>query len=52
MPQMQEPEAVYPTARMLATLPPGGPSGRVFWNERVYPLMDPANEVPVASRSE
>jgi hypothetical protein len=31
---------------MLATLPQGGPTGRVFWNEREYPLMDPANEIP------
>jgi NAD(P)-dependent dehydrogenase (short-subunit alcohol dehydrogenase family) len=43
MPQLQSPEVVYPTARMLATLPEGGPSGQVFWNEKVYPLMDPAN---------
>lgn len=46
MPRMQGPEVVYPTARMLATLPTGGPSGQVFWNEKPYPLMDPANEVP------
>jgi NAD(P)-dependent dehydrogenase (short-subunit alcohol dehydrogenase family) len=46
MPQLQPPEAVYPTARMLATLPAGGPSGQVFWNEKPYPLMDPANPVP------
>jgi NAD(P)-dependent dehydrogenase (short-subunit alcohol dehydrogenase family) len=46
MPQMQSPDVVYPTARMLATLPPGGPSGRVFWDEREYPLMDPSNEIP------
>jgi NAD(P)-dependent dehydrogenase (short-subunit alcohol dehydrogenase family) len=43
MPNLQPPEAVYPTARMLATLPAGGPTGRVFWNEKEYPLMDPAN---------
>lgn len=46
MPQMQAPEVVYPTARMLACLPAGGPTGRVFWNEREYPLMDKANAVP------
>jgi hypothetical protein len=34
---------------MLATLPTGGPSGRVFWNEKEYPLMDPANAVPKRS---
>ena len=46
MPHMQEPEVVYPTARMLATLPAGGPTGQVFWNEKPYPLMDPANARP------
>jgi len=35
-PELQAPEAVYPTARMLATLPPGGPTGRVFWDEKEY----------------
>jgi len=34
----QEPDAVYPTARMLATLPPGGPSGRTFWDGQDYPI--------------
>jgi NAD(P)-dependent dehydrogenase (short-subunit alcohol dehydrogenase family) len=34
----QPPEAVYPTARMLATLPAGGPSGRTFWNGEEYPF--------------
>jgi NAD(P)-dependent dehydrogenase (short-subunit alcohol dehydrogenase family) len=43
MPQLQPPEAVWPTARMLATLPRGGPTGQVFWNEKPYALMDPAN---------
>jgi len=38
-PEMQAPEAVYPTARMLATLPAGGPSGRVFWKEKEYPMF-------------
>jgi NAD(P)-dependent dehydrogenase (short-subunit alcohol dehydrogenase family) len=46
MPRMQGPEVVYPTARVLATLPAGGPSGEVFWNEKPYPLMDPANPRP------
>ena len=45
MPKLQPPEVTYPTARMLATLPAGGPTGRVFWNEKLYPLMDPANVV-------
>lgn len=44
MPQGQDPSAVYPTARMLALLPAGGPSGRVFWNEKEYFLFDPDNK--------
>lgn len=36
MPQLQAPEVTYPTARMLATLPPDGPRGEVFWNEKPY----------------
>jgi NAD(P)-dependent dehydrogenase (short-subunit alcohol dehydrogenase family) len=35
-PGLQEPEAVYPGARWLATLPKGGPSGKVFWNREEY----------------
>lgn len=32
----QTPEAVYPTAKMLATLEAGGPSGKCFWDEQEY----------------
>jgi len=42
-PELQSPEVTWPTAKMLATLPTGGPSGKVFWNEKEYPLFDPAN---------
>jgi NAD(P)-dependent dehydrogenase (short-subunit alcohol dehydrogenase family) len=35
----QEPEAVYPTARALATLPAGGPSGRCYWNLEEYRIF-------------
>jgi 3-hydroxybutyrate dehydrogenase len=45
LPQLQAPEVTYPTARMLASLPAGGPSGQVFWNEKVYPLFDPNNAI-------
>lgn len=38
-PELQAPEVSYPTARMLATLPAGGPAGKVFWNEKEYRLM-------------
>ncbi len=50
MPRLQPPEVVYPTALMLATLPAGGPTGQVFWNEKPYPLMDPANPRPGPAR--
>ena len=43
MPQLQKPEVVYPTALFLATLPAGGPRGRVFWNEKEYTLFHPDN---------
>jgi NAD(P)-dependent dehydrogenase (short-subunit alcohol dehydrogenase family) len=46
MPMLQSPDVVYPTARMLATLPEGGETGKVFWNEKEYRLMDPANPSP------
>jgi NAD(P)-dependent dehydrogenase (short-subunit alcohol dehydrogenase family) len=36
----QEPEAVYPTARMLATLPDDGPTGRCFWNLEEYRMYE------------
>ncbi len=38
-PNLQEPDAVVPSARWLATLPPGGPSGKVFWNMKEYRLF-------------
>ena len=44
-PDLQSPEATYSTAKMLATLPTGGPTGKVFWNEKEYPLFDPKNTV-------
>lgn len=39
MPHLQPPEAVYPTVRMMATFPSGGPSGKVFFWEREYPMF-------------
>ena len=44
MPELQSPEVTYPTARMLATLASGGPSGKVFWNEQEYKLFAPENQ--------
>ena len=32
------------TARMLATLPTGGPYGKVFWDKKEYRMFDTANE--------
>lgn len=37
----QEPEAVYPFMRELATLPPDGPTGKVFRYGREYGLFHP-----------
>lgn len=48
-PRGQDPERVYPTARMLATLPADGPTGRAFWDLKEYPLFDPSNRA-VAER--
>ena len=45
----QEPEAVYPYLRELATLPVDGPSGKVFRYGREYPLFQPKGDgMPVA----
>lgn len=44
-PEMQSPDVTYPTARLLATLPAGGPNGKVFWNEREYPMFKPENAI-------
>ena len=41
---LQEPEAVYPRALALATLPAGGPSGRAFWNGEEHHLLADAPE--------
>ena len=33
------PDTSYPTAKMLVTLPSGGPSGRTFFEEQDYPMF-------------
>ena len=38
-PELQPPEAVYPAVRQLATLQPTGPSGRVFYLGKEYPMF-------------
>ncbi len=44
MPQMQSPEATYPTAKMLATLPKEGAHGEVFWDGKPYPMFKHLHE--------
>ena len=44
MPRMQSPEATYPTAKMLATLPKGGAHGEVFWDGKPYPMFKHLHE--------
>ena len=44
-PNLQPPAATYATARMLATLATGGPTGKVYWNEQEYALFDPGNAI-------
>jgi len=36
---LQEPEEVYPGAHWLATLPTGGPTGKVFWSKEEINLF-------------
>ena len=52
MPGMQDPEAAYPTARMLATLPPGGPTGQCFYREQPYEMFGDNLEQLAADREE
>ena len=50
LPQLQPPEATYPTARMLATLADDGPTGKVFWDEAEYPMFDSENKLDSKTR--
>ena len=45
MPHLQSAEETFPTAKLLATLEEGGPSGKVFWNEMIYPMFNEGNEI-------
>tara|TARA_B100000963_G_C22485622_1_gene606755 strand:- start:241 stop:951 length:711 start_codon:yes stop_codon:yes gene_type:complete len=45
MPHLQDPEDTFPTAKLLATLEKDGPSGKVFWNEKIYPMFNEDNEI-------
>jgi NAD(P)-dependent dehydrogenase (short-subunit alcohol dehydrogenase family) len=43
MPQGQDPKVVYPSAKWMATLPSGGPTGKVFWNQKEYVMFNKEN---------
>ena len=45
MPHLQSPEDTYPTARLLACLEEGGPTGKVYWNEKEYPMFSQENSI-------
>lgn len=45
MPHLQSPEDTYPTAKLLACLKEGGPTGKVYWNEREYPMFNSENVI-------
>ncbi|MFW9877514.1 MAG: SDR family NAD(P)-dependent oxidoreductase [Candidatus Thorarchaeota archaeon] len=42
-PRGQDPSHVYPSARWMATLPSGGPTGKVFWNQKEYVMFSKEN---------
>ena len=42
-PRGQDPSVVYPSARWMATLPSGGPTGKVFWNQKEYDMFNKEN---------
>ena len=45
MPHLQKPEATFPTAKLLASLQRGGPSGKVYWNEKEYQMFNQNNSI-------
>jgi NAD(P)-dependent dehydrogenase (short-subunit alcohol dehydrogenase family) len=49
-PELQQPEAVYPAVRALATLEAGGPHGRVFFNGSEYPMFERTLRAPTGPR--
>lgn len=52
MPNMKPPEATFPTAHMLATLPSGGPTGTAFFEKQPYPMYDPRNVIDISRELE
>tara|TARA_Y100001970_G_scaffold39728_1_gene48951 strand:- start:6380 stop:7105 length:726 start_codon:yes stop_codon:yes gene_type:complete len=45
MSHLQDPQVTYPTAKMLVLLEKGGKSGKVFWDEKEYPMFNKENEI-------
>ena len=45
MPHLQSPEDTYPTARLLACLEEGGRTGKVYWDEKEYPMFNQENSM-------
>ena len=45
MPHLQKPEATFPTAKLLASLERGGPTGKVYWDEKEYPMFNQNNSI-------
>ena len=43
LPRGQDPKVVYPSAKWMATLPIGGPTGKVFWNQKEYVMFSKEN---------
>ena len=45
MPHLQKPEATFTTAKLLANLEKGGPTGKVYWDEKEYPMFNQNNSI-------
>ena len=45
MPHLQKPEATFPTAKLLASLERGGPTGKVYWDKKEYPMFNQNNSI-------
>lgn len=48
MPNMKSPEATFPTAHLLATLPGGGPTGQAFFEKQPYAMYDKGNVIDIS----
>ena len=45
MPHLQKPEATFPTAKLLASLERGGPTGKVYWDGKEYQMFNQGNSI-------